>query len=84
MKVPLLENTCILLLPVSATYTLPEEESNAIPAGDLISPSSPPYCPPHFVMKVPLLENADGERYNDEHTKVTEIANSIETLYQRK
>jgi hypothetical protein len=71
-------------LPVSATYTLPEEESNAIPAGDLISPSSPPYCPPHFVMKVPLLENADGERYNDEHTKVTEIANSIETLYQRK
>src|SRR5215211_243803 len=36
MKVPMLENTCILLLPVSATYTLPEEESNAIPAGDLI------------------------------------------------
>ncbi len=23
IKVPLLENTCILLLPVSATYTLP-------------------------------------------------------------
>jgi hypothetical protein len=25
MKVPLLENTCILLLPVSATYTLSVE-----------------------------------------------------------
>ena len=37
-----------------------------------------------FAMKVPLLEKADGERYNDEHTKVIEIRNIINTLYQTK
>src|ERR687897_664877 len=57
MKVPLLENTCILLLPVSATYTLPDDESTAIPSGDLSVPLAiPPYFP-HPDMKVPLLEN---------------------------
>jgi hypothetical protein len=32
-----------------------------------------------------LLDTADGERYNDdEHTKVIEIRNAIDTLYQIK
>src|SRR5918996_164500 len=56
IKVPLLENTCILLLAVSATYTLPDDESTAIPSGDLRVPFLSPY-PPHLVIKVPLLEN---------------------------
>jgi hypothetical protein len=56
MKVPLLENTCILLLAVSATYTLPDDESTAIPAGDLKVPFSLPYFPNRDI-KVPLLEN---------------------------
>jgi hypothetical protein len=77
----LLENTCILLLPVSATYTNPDEESIAMPSGYLILPSRPPYSP-HCVMKVPVLENTDGKRYNDEHTKVIKIRNGIDTLYQ--
>src|SRR5215213_1333243 len=52
----------MMLLPVSATYTLPEEESTAIPAGDLIGRFPVPYSPcfvvsPHFVTKVPLVEN---------------------------
>src|SRR5919198_4431998 len=56
MKVPLLENTCILWLAVSATYTLPDDESTAIPTGWLKVPLPVPY-PPHLDMKVPLLEN---------------------------
>src|SRR5215210_5160091 len=54
----MLENTCILLLAVSATYTLPDDGSTSIPAGELKVPLPivPPY-PPHLVMKVPLLEN---------------------------
>src|SRR5918995_1078332 len=56
MKVPLLENTCILLLAVSATYTLPDDGSIAIPSGWLKVPLPIPY-PPHLNMKVPLLEN---------------------------
>src|SRR5687767_1629385 len=52
----------MILLPVSATYTLPEEESTAIPAGDLIGRFPVPYSPrfvtsPHSLIKVPLLEN---------------------------
>jgi hypothetical protein len=32
-----------------------------------------------------VVENADGETYNDdEHTKVIEIRNAIDTLYQTK
>src|SRR5215211_1554560 len=45
----------MILLPVSATYTLPEEESNAIPAGALIIPFSLLYCPPQS-LKITLLE----------------------------
>ena len=33
-------------------------------------------------MKIPLLENTDGKGYNDEHTKVIEIRNSVGTLCQ--
>src|SRR5687767_7040485 len=55
IKVPLLENTCILSLPVSATYTLPDDGSTAMPSGDLKEPlSRDPNCP-HFVIKVLLL-----------------------------
>src|SRR5688572_1306180 len=55
MKVPLLiENTCILLLPVSATYTLPDDGSTAMPSGLLNEPLPTPYLP-HSDMKVPLL-----------------------------
>jgi hypothetical protein len=60
MKVPLLENTCILSLPVSATYTLPDDGSTATPSGDVSIPSLGPYSPQllgNFDMKVPLLEN---------------------------
>src|ERR671923_53441 len=56
IKVPLLEITCILLLAVSATYTLPDDGSIAIPVGELKEPLPPPYLP-HSVIKVPLLEN---------------------------
>src|SRR5215216_5626810 len=56
MKVPLLENTWILLFAVSATYTLPDGESTAMLSGDLKVPLRVPYSP-HFDMKVPLLEN---------------------------
>src|SRR5919109_598733 len=49
-------NDKIRLLAVSATYTLPDEESTAMPSGDLRVPLALPY-PPHFDMKVPLLEN---------------------------
>jgi hypothetical protein len=52
-----------------------------MPSGDLIVPLRLPYSP-HCVMKVPLLENTDGKRYNDEDTKAIEIRNSIDTLYQ--
>src|SRR5688572_9436637 len=57
--VVLLENTCILLLAVSATYTLPDDESTAISAGNfsVSLPSPAPPNLPHFDMKVPLLEN---------------------------
>ena len=43
------------LLPVSATYTLPDDESTAMPSGDL-RVLAPPSIP-HSDMKVPLLEN---------------------------
>src|SRR5918996_658915 len=56
MKVPLLENTCILWFSLSATYTFPDDGSTAIPAGDLSIPSVVPYSP-HFDIYVPLLVN---------------------------
>jgi hypothetical protein len=35
-----------------------------------------------LAMRVPLLEDAEGKGYNDEHTNVIEIRNRIDTLYQ--
>jgi hypothetical protein len=36
-----------------------------------------------FAMKVPLLENANCKGYNeDEHSKVIEIKNTIDSLHQ--
>src|SRR5918999_5904713 len=49
-------NTGIRLLAVSATYTLPDDQSTAMPSGDLSCSAGRP-DPPHFDMKVPLLEN---------------------------
>src|SRR5687768_14429733 len=52
-------NAVIRLLAVSATYTLPDDESTAMPSGDLsesFCERGGPYFP-HFDMKVPLLEN---------------------------
>ena len=46
------ENTRIRLLPVSVTYTLPEE-SMATPHGSLNCPSVVPFVS-HFVINVPL------------------------------
>jgi hypothetical protein len=34
IKVPLLENTSIVLFSATATYTLPDDESTAIPESD--------------------------------------------------
>src|SRR5919108_429859 len=50
-------NDKIRLLAVSATYTLPDEESTAMPSGNLSCSSARPDPPPNFDMKVPLLEN---------------------------
>jgi hypothetical protein len=80
MKVPLLENTWILPLAVSATYTLPDDGSIATPSGsDNCAPGAP--CSLKIVpKKESSCEYANGKRYNDEETKVIEIRNSIDTL----
>ena len=56
MKLPPLSNTWILLLPKSATYTLPVVGFTATPRGSANWPSPEPRVP-NFVMKVPVVSN---------------------------
>jgi hypothetical protein len=68
------------LLSVSATYTLPDDESTAISVG-------PDNCPTPLPnsLQLKILENsweyANGKIYNDEEERrVIEIRNSIDAL----